>query len=78
MFQWDTSADVEARGSREILKPELRSRAQKMEIPAALAPVVDENQGLPVNLGQQAQKGSEDNASGQKKIPKWLKGLSKK
>ena len=78
VFQWDASADAEARGSRQILKPELRSRAQKLEIAEALASVEDDDRGVQVNLGQQAQKGSEDDPGGKKKMPKWLKGLSKK
>ena len=80
VFQWDPSATIEAQSSKEILKSELRAQAVKPEVKEVAANTADDNdRGVQVNLGgPSAQKSGDEEQGTKKKLPKWLKGLSKK
>jgi tether containing UBX domain for GLUT4 len=79
IFGWDdTKASVEARGTKAVLKPELRAQAQELKVPDFQTPNSDaqDDPGVRVNL---AQKDSGPDEGGEKKkMPKWLKGFGKK
>ncbi|OAP54902.1 hypothetical protein AYL99_10602 [Fonsecaea erecta] len=78
-FQWDDhKASVQARSVKSVLRVELREQAQEVKVQDL--PTVDvegdEDPGVKVNLT--TKETSEGSGEGKKKLPKWLKGLSKK
>lgn len=80
-FTWDDQASLVARGSgTNLLKPELRSQAQDIQIPE-VSPVVEEQPGKST-LGRQGARAEDDasRAGGGRKggVPKWLKLPGKK
>lgn len=79
IFGWDESrAGVEARGTKAVLKPELRAQAQEIQVQNAPSVQDDSNDpGIKVTLGKQESTADEGEGK-MKKLPKWLKGLSKK
>lgn len=77
VFGWDDhSASIEARSMKAVLKEELRSQAQELKV-QDVPGVADERDdpGLKVNM---AKKETSSEEGGGKKMPKWLKGLTKK
>ncbi|RAK80698.1 putative UBX domain protein [Aspergillus fijiensis CBS 313.89] len=78
-FSWDESASQAAHASRELLKPELRTRAQeiKVEQPPEVMETAEDARGR--TLGT---TGSSETKTGEKRkpggIPKWLKLPGKK
>lgn len=81
VFQWDENASAAARGSRQILKSELRLQAQKVEVKQVVNTTqdADADRGIRVDVsGPARQEGETSGEQGKKKLPKWLKGLSKK
>ncbi|PYH47460.1 putative UBX domain protein [Aspergillus saccharolyticus JOP 1030-1] len=78
-FSWDASASQAAHSSRELLKPELRTRAQeiKVEQPPDVMETAEDVRGR--TLGA---TGSSETKTGEKRkpggIPKWLKLPGKK
>lgn len=81
VFAWDDrTASVEARGAKNVLRAELRAKAQEVKVPEAPREV-DEEKGVKVSLGGGGDKDEKSEGSGGgigKKMPKWLKGLGKK
>ncbi|KIV94469.1 hypothetical protein PV10_02235 [Exophiala mesophila] len=77
-FTWDDSkASLEARGTKALLKPELRAKAQEFKAPEVIASQdTPDDPGVKVTLGSKTT--SEDSGDTKKKLPKWLKGLAKK
>jgi len=80
VFGWDdNNASLEARATKAVLKEELRAQAQDVKIHDLLD--VQDDQGDPgvrVTTGKSTQPGSDEAGDGKKRLPKWLKGLSKK
>ncbi|RMD44332.1 hypothetical protein DV735_g839, partial [Chaetothyriales sp. CBS 134920] len=80
VFAWAEHASLGARVATSVLKEELRRQAVDVKIDAAAALAVDDqaDKGVRVNIGKgQDDKDAAAGGSG-KKLPKWLKGLSKK
>ncbi|KAL2415735.1 hypothetical protein ABEF95_002989 [Exophiala dermatitidis] len=79
IFEWDDQrASAEARNTKAVLKDELRAKAQDLTIPDI--PTVDEEKddpGVKVNAGKK-ETTTDQGGEGGKKLPKWLKGLTKK
>ncbi|KIW94615.1 uncharacterized protein Z519_04591 [Cladophialophora bantiana CBS 173.52] len=78
-FQWDDHrASIQARSVKSVLKVELREQAQEVKVQdlATVDVEGDEEPGIRVNVG--VKETSEGAGEGKKKLPKWLKGLSKK
>lgn len=82
VFAWEEKADAAARGTKNVLKAELRARAQDVKAPEPMKGSDEPaEKGLKVNLGGggKDEEGGEGSKGGLgKKMPKWLKGLSKK
>ncbi|PYI34864.1 hypothetical protein BP00DRAFT_422792 [Aspergillus indologenus CBS 114.80] len=78
-FSWDESASQAAHASRELLKPELRTRAQeiKVEQPPEVKETAEEARGRALGT-----TGNTETKTGEKRkpggIPKWLKLPGKK
>ncbi|KIW42642.1 uncharacterized protein PV06_06171 [Exophiala oligosperma] len=78
-FGWDDNkASVEARSTKSVLREELQSQAQELRV-LDIPGVVDDDRdpGTKVNVGKKDTK-SEEGGGSKAKMPKWLKGLSKK
>lgn len=79
IFGWDDEkATIQARNTKAVLKEELRAQAQELTVPEV--PAVEEetdDKGVKVNLGKK-DTSIDDGGDGKKKLPKWLKGLTKK
>ncbi|KAL2421187.1 hypothetical protein ABEF95_005478 [Exophiala dermatitidis] len=79
IFEWDDQrASIEARNTKDVLKDELRAQAQDLTIPDI--PTVEEDKddpGVKVNAGKK-ESTTYHGGEGGKKLPKWLKGLTKK
>ena len=78
VFGWDDAkASMEARGSRQVLKPELREAARPIKVEEVKLADDPDDRGIRVNRLKENEGEGED--KGKKKgMPKWLKGLSKK
>ncbi|RMZ81966.1 hypothetical protein DV737_g2265, partial [Chaetothyriales sp. CBS 132003] len=82
VFAWTEAASVEARGATTVLRDELRRHAVDVKVDdLAATSAVDHHAdtGVRVNVGN-GQDDKDDAGGGSlgKKMPKWLKGLSKK
>lgn len=83
VFAWDEKkASTAARGTKSVLRAELRARAQDVKAPEPPVSKEPEEKGTRVNVGGGA-AGDEEKSEGSaggigKKMPKWLKGLAKK
>lgn len=77
-FTWDDAkASLEARGTKALLKPELRAKAEEFKAPEVIGSQDNtDGPGVKVTLGNKTT--SEDSGETKKKLPKWLKGLAKK
>lgn len=77
IFGWDDNkASIQARSTKSILKEELRAQAQELKVQDVAGLVADEkdDQGVRVNIAKKENTAEE----GKTKLPKWLKGFSKK
>ncbi|KAJ9606436.1 hypothetical protein H2200_009397 [Cladophialophora chaetospira] len=80
-FEWDDrKASIQARSTKSVLKPELREKAKDIKLPALPDVNVDEDKdpGVKINVGKKDTGASEESGQGKSKMPKWMKGLSKK
>lgn len=77
-FTWDDAkASLEARGTKALLKPELRAKAEEFKAPEVIGPQDNaDDPGVKVTLANKTT--SEEGGDTKKKLPKWLKGLAKK
>ncbi|KIW17603.1 hypothetical protein PV08_04798 [Exophiala spinifera] len=77
-FGWDDSrASVEARSTKAVLREELQSQAQELKVQDIPGVVEDDKDpGTKVDVGKKDTK--PDEGGSKAKMPKWLKGLSKK
>ncbi|KIX97779.1 uncharacterized protein Z520_06557 [Fonsecaea multimorphosa CBS 102226] len=78
-FQWDDhKTSIQARSVKSVLKVELREQAQEVKVQDLPTVGVegDDEPGIKVNV--ETKETSEGSGEGKKKLPKWLKGLSKK
>lgn len=79
VFAWDDKkASPAVRGTKNVLRAELRARAQDIKMPDAPASTGPEEKGTRVNVGGEEDKSESSGGGIGKKMPKWLKGLSKK
>ncbi|EXJ79043.1 hypothetical protein A1O3_08544 [Capronia epimyces CBS 606.96] len=77
IFGWDDhTASIEAQNTKAVLKEELRVQAQDLTIPD-IPTVAEEASGVKVNIGKRDST-TDEGGEGKKKLPKWLKGLTKK
>ncbi|ETI29279.1 hypothetical protein G647_01732 [Cladophialophora carrionii CBS 160.54] len=80
-FAWDDQkASSQARNTKSVLKEDLRNRAQELQVQDVTMVDVEDNKdaGVKINVGKMDTGGSEDGGQSKSKMPKWLKGLSKK
>lgn len=81
VFAWDEkTSSAAARGAKNVLREELRARAQDVKAPEPVKGDGAEEKGVKVNVGrgeEKDEKGEGGSGIG-KKMPKWLKGLAKK
>jgi tether containing UBX domain for GLUT4 len=82
IFGWADNASAEARGVRSVLREELRKVAEEIKLDEGQMNFggVGEEKGVKVNVGRK-DEGEEAGGGGGgvgRKMPKWLKGLSKK
>lgn len=77
IFDWvDSKASVEARSTKAVLKEELRSQAQELKVHDVSGGVEDQHDpGMKVDVSKKETKPDD---GGKAKMPKWLKGFSKK
>ena len=75
-FTWDDEkASLEARGTKEVLKKESRSKAKSLQVQEVQGAMDNGDAGMKVDVGKK------ENAEGgekKKSMPKWLQKLSKK
>ncbi|KIX00351.1 uncharacterized protein Z518_10490 [Rhinocladiella mackenziei CBS 650.93] len=79
VFGWDDKrASVPARSAKAVLKEELRAQAQELKV-QDIPDVQDDKDdpGVKVNTAKKEMP-AEESSEGKMKLPKWLKGLSKK
>jgi tether containing UBX domain for GLUT4 len=80
-FSWDEQkASVEARSAKSVLKAELRAKAEDIKVMDAPATQADDENdpGVRVSTSRKDNNTGEEGGSSKSKVPKWLKGLSKK
>lgn len=78
VFGWDDeNASVDARGTKEILREEMRNQAKEIKVEDVLAQGDDKDEGVKINIGK-ASAIAEDDKGKKKGMPKWLNKLSKK
>ena len=77
IFSWSEKASVAAQQSRQVLKPELRQQATKMEVRDLTVEDDAADVGRKVTIGGPSQNPPEEGEE-KKGVPKWLKGLAKK
>lgn len=79
IFDWnDQSASMDARGTKQVLKPSLREQAKPLKVEEVQTADDDGDRGIRVNMLQDKEgEGSEDKGK-RKGVPRWLQGLSKK
>lgn len=79
-FAWDDQkASIQARSTKSVLKPERRAQAEELRVvDVSSGSAYNHDPGVPVNVGKKESGASEDGGQGKSKMPKWLKGLSKK
>ncbi len=77
VFGWDDKASASARGTKQVLRADLRQQAKEYVAPevSGVSPAEDEK-GVKVDLGPKKDEGEGGGVKG--KMPKWLKGLGKK
>ena len=78
-FTWDEQkASVQARSTKSILRPEVMKQAGDLQVPTVPAgnPGDGHDPGVKINVTKKDT--SEDGGQSKSKVPKWLKGLSKK